>query len=65
MVRNIHEAKNAEDINELLVWINSGNSLKNKKKRFLVAKNTNFYWSSFNTDKALSGFALENALLDD
>ncbi len=65
MVRNINKAKDAQDINELLFWINESNSLKNKKKRFLIAKNTNFYWSSFNTDKLLSGFALENALMDE
>jgi len=61
----LKDIKKAENVDEILFWINNSNSLKSKKKRFLMAKNTNFYWASFNTDKVLVGFAMDNALMDE
>ncbi len=50
MVREIYEAKDAHDVNELIAWVKKGKSNAEKSARLQRAKHMNFYWSSFRTD---------------
>ena len=58
MVREIHMARDAEDVNELVAWVKKGKNRAEKHLRLQEAVTIDFYWSSFKSDEELKQTAI-------